>query len=257
MTANVPSREISDTSPRFVVEIARSPEQLTEVFELRHQVYCLERRYENAVGNQETDEFDARARHVLLRDCWDGEVFGTVRLIAPNRLDLADSFPIQRLCEPALLRHLPLSTSGEISRFALSKHRRGGGVRDAGALPRLALIRGIAQLSHEMGLTHWLAVMERSLLRLHQRHAIYFDPVGPLVSYHGLRQPAARAVVRLLDRVKREEFATWNFLTDGGRWCARAGSDRLRLVQGDGEEHAEVPGSRPITRLRQPLLCET
>jgi N-acyl-L-homoserine lactone synthetase len=200
-----------------MIEIVRSPEQLSEVYQLRHQVYCLERGFEPGDGNEETDEFDCHSRHVLLRDSADGEAVGTVRLIAPDRGKPADSFPIQRLCDPALLRNFPLHTTGEISRFAISKQRRSG--CEAGMLTRLALMRGIAQLSSEMGLTHWLAVMERGLMRLQHRNAIHFDPIGPLVSYHGLRQPAVGVIATVLDRIRREEFPTWNYLTDAGRWC--------------------------------------
>jgi N-acyl-L-homoserine lactone synthetase len=218
MLANVLRRANPPATPDFIVEIARSPEQLREVFELRHQVYCVERGFEPGAGGQETDEFDSHSHHVLLRDSWDGVAVGTVRLIGPNPVNPADSFPIQRLCAPALLRHLPLSKAGEISRFAISKQRRGGSGCEAGARPRLALIRGLTQLSDEMGITHWLAVMERSLIRLHHRQAIHFNPLGPLVSYHGCRQPAVASIPTLLDRVKREDFTIWSFLTGGGQW---------------------------------------
>jgi hypothetical protein len=178
-----------------------------------------------------------------LRRVDDGEVVGTVRLIAPDPIDLGNSFPTQRLCQPALLQHLPLDTTGEISRFAISKQRRGACV--AGMLTRLALMRGIAQLSSEMGLTHWLAVMERGLLRLQQRNAIHFDPIGPLVSYHGLRQPAMGEIVRVLERIRREEFPTWNFLTDGGRWFGRQDTVSFPRFDIRPPDHSGGPGIVP------------
>jgi N-acyl-L-homoserine lactone synthetase len=211
--------EISHTTRHFVIETVETPNQLREVFRLRHQVYCIERGFEPGVNGEETDEFDARSRHVLLRHAHDGEVVGTVRLIAPDKANLADSFPMQRLCGPGLLRHVPLATAGEISRFAISKQRRGECAE--GMLTRLALMRGITQLSTEMGLTHWLAVMERGLMRLQKRNAIHFDPVGPLVAYHGLRQPTVGAIAPVLERIRCEEFPTWNFLTGSGRWLGR------------------------------------
>jgi N-acyl amino acid synthase of PEP-CTERM/exosortase system len=72
-----------------------------------------------------------------------------------------------------------------------------------------------------MGLTHWIAVMERSLLRLHESNAIRFEPLGPLVSYHGIRQPASGAIQAVLARIRREQLPIWQFLTDGGAWCGR------------------------------------
>jgi N-acyl-L-homoserine lactone synthetase len=200
----------------FTIEMVATKAQLREVFRLRHQVYCIERGFEAGNGDEETDEFDPQSRHVLLRHASDGEVVGTVRLVAHNPTDLSASFPMQRVCEPSLLRQLPLRRTGEISRFAISKQRRLS--CEHAALLRLALVRGFVQLSSEMRLTHWFAVMERSLLRLNQQNAIHFNPLGPLVSYHGIRQPAFAAIAALLDRVRREQPSVWHFLTDSGKW---------------------------------------
>ncbi len=83
-------------------------------------------------------------------------------------------------------------------------------------LLRLALFRGIVQMSGELELTHWCAVMERSLLRLLQMSAIHFHPVGPLVSYHGIRQPSFGSISGVLGRIRREQFPVWNYITDAG-----------------------------------------
>jgi N-acyl-L-homoserine lactone synthetase len=210
---------ITLTHQKFAIEIVENSVQLREVFQLRHQVYCVEREYEPGDRGEETDEYDPRSRHVLLRHTHDGGVVGTVRLIAPDPANLGDSFPMQRLCALALLHHLPMRTTGEISRFAISKQRRMG-FRDA-MLIRLALLRGVVQVSSEMGLTHWLAVMDRSLIRLHRSNEIYFEPVGSLVSHHGVRQPTFGVITLVLNRIRREQFPTWNYLTDGGRWFGR------------------------------------
>jgi N-acyl-L-homoserine lactone synthetase len=197
--------------------MARTKAQLHEVFKLRHQVYCIERGFEPSDDGEERDEYDPRSRHVILRRRDDGEVVGTVRLIVSDPANPAESLPMQRLCAPALLQSLPWATTGEISRFAISKRRRNS-FRDA-LLLRLGLLRGVVQISGEMGLTHWLAVMERSLIRLHKSTEIHFEPVGPLVSYHGTRQPTFGVIAPVLERIRQGQFPTWNFLTDGGRWC--------------------------------------
>src|SRR5665213_2811296 len=116
--------ELSLTEKLFTIEMVTNRAQLREVFRLRHQVYCVERGFEAVSGNEETDEFDPQSRHVLLRHASDGEVVGTVRLVAHNPADLNASFPMQRVCEASLLRQLPLRRTGEISRFAISKQRR-------------------------------------------------------------------------------------------------------------------------------------
>jgi N-acyl-L-homoserine lactone synthetase len=154
-----------------------------------------------------------------LRYADDGTVVGTVRIIMPNFADLSDSFPMQRLVDPSLLSDVPLHKTGEMSRFALSKQRRMGCTN--AMLLRLALWRGILQLSNEMDLTHWLAVVEPSNIRLHSRNAIQFEAVGPLVSFHGRRQPMVGMIGPVLSNIRREAFPVWNFITDGGRLANR------------------------------------
>jgi N-acyl-L-homoserine lactone synthetase len=151
MNITVLTNEISLADRQFLIEIVKTQEQHREVFQLRHQVYCVERCFESGEDGEEIDEFDPRSRHILLRHASDGEVVGTVRIIAANMVNLDDSFPMQRVCEPLLLSHLPLTTSGEVSRFAISKKRRMG--CSEAMLLRLALVRGLVQLSSEMGLT--------------------------------------------------------------------------------------------------------
>jgi N-acyl-L-homoserine lactone synthetase len=216
MDAIALSDEISLAASQFTLEEATTAAHLRDVFQLRHQVYCVERGFEAAQGGEETDEFDVRSRHMLLRHASDGDVVGTVRVLAPNPANLNDSFPMQRVCHEAWLRPLPLRTTGEVSRFAISKKRRMSCT--TASLLRLSLLRGVVQLSSEMGLTHWLAVMEPSLVRLNQRNGIHFQPVGPLVSYHGLRQPTVGNIAVVLARMEREQPQVWNYLTRHGTW---------------------------------------
>jgi N-acyl-L-homoserine lactone synthetase len=218
MNSTVLAHEISDISFHFDIEIVETSVQLREVFRLRHQVYCVERGHQDLPGDvgEEFDEFDAHSRHVLLRHSEDGEPVGTARLICIDPVNPGASFQIQEFCPPALLAHLPLRTSGEISRFALSKSRRMGCQNMA--LMRLALVRGLVWLSSELGITHWLALQERSLIRLNERNAIRFDPIGPPVACHGIRQPTVVNLAGMLEGVWHEQFPTWNFLTAGGAW---------------------------------------
>jgi N-acyl-L-homoserine lactone synthetase len=201
---------------QFIVESADTPEIAQEAYRLRHQVYCLECGYEDDRGCVEIDEFDANARHVVLRRRATEQVVGTVRLVLSSPDAAESSFPMQRICNAPPLDDLPLTTTAEVSRFAISKQRRGPN-RAADALMRLALVRGLVQLSNEIGITHWCAVMERSLLRLLQSSAIHFEPLGPLVEYHGLRQPAFGRIGAILARMNREQPDIWNFITEAGK----------------------------------------
>ncbi len=217
---------ISAAHDQFVVQVADRPELVEEAFRIRHQVYCIERGFETGLHGMESDGFDHNARHVLLRRRATQDVVGTVRVVLPGRTAGA-FFPMQQVCGPILMRDLPLHSTGEISRFALSKDRRVG-AGEAGVLMRLGLMQGIVKVSADAGLTHWCAVMERSLLRLLQATAIYFQPIGTLVEYHGIRQPAGGRIETILDRIRRDATPVWEYITQNGNlWPADAVQGRL------------------------------
>jgi len=205
----------------FEVESIDDPESLDEVFRLRYQVYCVERGFEPGCNGQETDRFDSISRHVLLRHRSTGIAVGTVRLVIPRLGGPAAKLPLEQVIDPPRLRALPRSRIAEVSRFALSKELRAGSAR-SGSLARLALIRGIVQLSACMRVTHWCALMEPKLLRLLSTSGIHFMPMARLVEHHGLRQPSVVELAEMLERVYREKPEVWDFITDGGMFW-RAG----------------------------------
>ena len=213
---------LDSAATQYELVLARSPQDLDEVFRLRYQIYCLERGFEPPHNGRETDEFDHCSRHALLRHRASRQVIGTVRLVAPALAETAAHMPIEEVADSAFLRRLPWERTAEISRFALSKRFRAeGGISDP--LLRLFLMRGIVALSGELELTHWCALMEPCLLRLLRTTAIHFQPAGPVVEHHGLRQPAIGQIGDVLDRMEREQPAIWNFITEGGcLWSDRA-----------------------------------
>lgn len=240
----------------FESVLADSPERRAEAFRLRYQVYCVENPFEDPADNpsgEETDHYDAHSSHSLLIHRPSGMVAGTVRLVLPLPDDLDDSFALQRVCHEPLLRdrkQFPILRMAEISRFCVSKdfrRRRGDGLypnihdpeprsaaEERRVIPHmtLGLIESLVRMSVRHGVTYWCAVMEPTLLRLLTRTGIHFDPIGPLVDYHGRRQPCFIKLSTLLTRVARERPDVWEVLTDRGRhWEAlleRADSDHQR-----------------------------
>ncbi len=208
---------IAAAQAELVVHLADTPALVEHAYRLRHQVYCLERGYEPSVNDLETDAYDKHARHVVLslRGC--GTVIGTVRMILPQARQPARSFPMQAVCGRAALSAVPLRSAVEVSRFAVSKERRNVSPA-AASLSRLTLVRGLVQLSQQADVTHWCAVMERTLLRLLRSSGIHFEAVGPLVEYHGLRQPAFCELAGMLDRMRAEQPAIWDFVTNEGQF---------------------------------------
>ena len=216
---------VERASEAFEVVVADTPALRSEAYRLRYQVYCVERGYEPGSDGIEKDEHDDYARHVLLIHRESDTVVGTVRVV-PYARKPGSEFPMMKACQPGLLQQLPLRTTGEVSRFAISKLRRLS-CREH-TLVRLGLMQGIVVLSEQMGLTHWCAIMEPFLLRLLQMNAIYFAPLGPVVEYHGTRQPTFGHIRTVLDRIQREQADVWSYITANGKlWYD---SERALLV---------------------------
>jgi N-acyl amino acid synthase of PEP-CTERM/exosortase system len=218
----------------FRTALAVSGDALAESLRIRYQVYCVENAFENPADHPdgcERDEFDSHAMHSLLIHRASGQAMGTARLVMPLRHNLERSFPIQSVCMHPRLNQLPLDRMAEVSRFCISKQfrRRPGdtlqGVnsgeghdarqerRSMAPLMSLGLIQSLVDMSAKHGITHWCATMEPVLLRLLAGMSIQFEPLGPLVRYHGMRQPCYCEVGPMLECVKSEQRRLWEVLT--------------------------------------------
>jgi N-acyl amino acid synthase of PEP-CTERM/exosortase system len=210
-----PLRDLDLYDRYFTVVPADSPELLDAAHVLRYQVYCREHEFENPAehpSGREVDAYDANSVHAVLIQRSGERVVGCVRLILPARAGGLSQLPIRQLLSGEAAERLdacdPLRTA-EISRYAVSKaFRRREGEElypdvpsdDEDDLPvadlrRLAphlsvgLLRGVATLAAAEGVTTVCAAMAPSLLRLLKRFGLAFEPLGPPIEYHGLRQP--------------------------------------------------------------------
>ena len=220
---------IAAVAESFYIETADTPELVAEACHLRYQVYCLEHDFETPQGQIESDEFDCRARHVVLRHRASEVTIGTVRLVLMSSSAPEDSFPLQRACDASFLQCAPLPNTAEISRFAISKRLRMASVATQGLL-RLSLVRGLVLLSGQLGLTHWCALMEPTLLRLLRATGMHFDACGPLVEHHGMRQPSFTSIEAFLDRLRRDQPTMWDFVTGGGKLWIRPARAPAQMV---------------------------
>jgi N-acyl amino acid synthase of PEP-CTERM/exosortase system len=213
---------------QFEVLPANTLERVRTAQRIRYQVYCVEHCHESSdhPDGMEMDEFDSHAVQSLLISRGTKTALGTVRLILPQPDALDRSFAIQRVMDDASLREfraLPLHSTGEVSRFSISRQLRrsvdgtqhAADIGNSGPLMRLGLIQALVRMSKEHGITHWCAAMEPTLLRMLSAMAIRFEPIGPLIEYHGLRQPAYCVLADVLDAVRAERPTFWSILTDG------------------------------------------
>jgi N-acyl amino acid synthase of PEP-CTERM/exosortase system len=227
----------------FKVFPAQNSDQRNVAFALRHQVYCIERGFEAPDPDHpglEFDTYDDHAIQTILTRRGTDAVAGAVRLILPREDALDDCLPIQRICSDPLIQdrdEFPVERTGEISRFCISKafrrrvrddkyaedvpvYANGIPVEDADRLVphmTLGLIEQLVDQSIQHGLVYWCAEMEPTLLRLLTRLGIYFEPIGPLVVHHGIRQPCRARLDKLLDRVFAERRDVWEILSANGR----------------------------------------
>ncbi len=185
----------------MIVEVAQTPDAVREAQALRHQVFCLERKLFEVVPSVSLDQdlFDQSARHIVVRRSSDREIVATSRIVRSRMSEYGIALPMQQYCCPTLFRSLPMESVGEISRFAISKQARGAGASSGPAI-RLLLLRGIFEASEVMGLTHWCALMEPSLIRLLSATGLQFNALGPLVEAYGQRQPCVAVIDQAISR---------------------------------------------------------
>ncbi len=219
---------------------AHTPALLRAAHRLRYQVFCVENKIFDPAKNPdglERDGFDEHSMQAVLLHRAGKAVVGTVRLVLHKPGAQHGSLLFHQLCHDPRLDEpdfLPLETTGEIGRFAISKLLRPRGDGDQPSqfypphefaadpqrlLPQmtLGLIRVALQMCIEQRIRDVCAAMEPSLLRLLARFGLHFAPLGPPVDYHGLRQPCYANLVELFARARIEQPEVWAVMTDHGR----------------------------------------
>jgi len=245
-TSSLPSRNLAkpgnppEKTYNLQVVLADTDALRKKAFHLRYQVYCIENAFERAEenpGEMETDEYDRQSHHSLLVRRPSNVVVGTTRLILPELNGSAIPLPIRRICPPSILERyshiIPEERAAEISRFAIVKqHRRRtgdrnliiggpaglGGSRTKRVIPHisLGLMQAVVAMAARNDITHLYAVMEPALLRMLQFLGIYFHNLGPVVDYHGWRQPCFCSLDELLATTYAKRPDVWNVLADEG-----------------------------------------
>jgi len=236
----------------FRIEPAPSGPLRDEVHRLRYQVYCVEHGFEDPAqhpNREERDEYDACSVHALIRHLESNDCAAVVRLVLAGSC-IAQELPIFTHCGHALypgarerVARVPQGQLAEISRLAVSRafkrrlaeaetvsgvsaqatYSDADTVRDGAhnrGFPHITvgLFAAIVQMSAEQGITHWLAVMEPTLLRLLRRFGIRFERIGHDVDYHGRRRPTLGVAADVVDGILAERPDIWDLVTQGGHY---------------------------------------
>jgi N-acyl amino acid synthase of PEP-CTERM/exosortase system len=234
--------QISDVFGQFFRIVEADTQALREAsYRLRYEVYCVENTFLVAAdyaNGLETDEYDGRSLHALLQHVPSGNFVGTVRMIMPVTAGDRLAIPFADLCrEPGVHagRILPHASTAEVSRFAISKtcrRRAEDGLypnqyatpeQEAGARRlahglSLGLMVAVTQLGLSHGITHVCAVMDPLLVRLLNRLGVELIPIGPVVEYHGPRQPCYGNGAEMLAQLRVAKPEYWELVTSGRRF---------------------------------------
>ena len=239
-----------------------------DAYRVRYNVYCVERGYEDQASFpdcMETDKFDSESVHAVVRHKASKHPVGVVRLVLPNRKRPHRPFPIEthfgHQFEKQILQKYQFSRTdiAEVSRFAVSKHSLKMIHEQLVAeslitrmqpttepndpkqlLPHisLGLIAMLFAISKEHHVGYWYAAMEPSLSRLLTRLGIKFTPIGPIMDYHGRRQPMIGKVSDLLENIQRSRKDFFRLIVDvGGAPACKA-------------EKKQVPSSDQLIEVR-------
>lgn len=239
-------RNLLDKFEDYFDLVPASNEQLLEICRhLRYQVFCEEQHILQCNSTEiEQDSYDSRSVHSLLQHRETGNYAALVRLVLPDAERPEFEYPLEEHLsllnkeEKAAFERIPRSQAAEISRFSVSKtfRRRPGenhtnhGINDQFGKPQppgshrfdsfitLGLFKAIVRMSAENQITHWLAFMEPSLIRLLGRVGIKFTSVGPLIDYCGKRHACVQDAHQVLEGIKETRPDIWRFITDGGRY---------------------------------------
>jgi len=220
----------------FHTRLADHPSIVEAAHQLRYQVYCVERKFENADQHSsglEIDQYDDHSIQGVLYHRPTERPIGTVRMILPTD-GTHDRLPIEQFLRGNGIHIsdiVDIERSVEVSRFAISKEFRRRWTDDLmiashplspqdaarqANLAFLSLVQFFLRQSIERRVLYWTAVMEPMLLRMLDRMGMHFRPIGPVVNHHGLRQPSWSYIPTVLEEMKFEHRDYWEVVTNGG-----------------------------------------
>ncbi len=220
----------------FTFRMIDSSENLNEIFRLRYQVYCKECNFikeEDYPEGIEQDKYDPYSLHFVAEDSQG--IIGTARLVLDSNL----KFPLEEHCNGTLhidKQSLPRKNTAEISRLVICKalrRRRNDGLYytpesnendNASEKEQLfrrirpmtfGLYREIYQESKRQGITHLLALMEKSLWILLRLHNFNFSPIGDEIDFYGPVRPYLNVIAQFEQEIRQKSPRLLEYFQEG------------------------------------------
>jgi len=225
-------------------------------YRIRHAVYCEELGYEPVRADRiETDEFDARSVHCLLKTLG-GDFVGCVRLVLTDAADRTSLLPFERLCASSLDRtavdpaRLDRSRIAEVSRLAVvSRYRRRRGEdkvpvaineSDFGTPERprfpylaMGLYLGMLAQARHHGVETLFMLTDRRLAKQLSRLGATMRTIGEPIQHRGLRYPSMMSVAEVIDGLSffvRPLFAVIAAEMEAGYRTAQTTAESSRIT---------------------------
>ncbi|SER75221.1 N-acyl amino acid synthase, PEP-CTERM/exosortase system-associated [Nitrosomonas sp. Nm51] len=83
----------------------------------------------------------------------------------------------------------------------------------------MVLMAAVVRMSAANDIRYWLSAMDPALNRLVGFSGMRIDPIGPVVNYHGLRQPHFGEINDVLTRTYKRNYGAWEVITDRGKYA--------------------------------------
>jgi len=161
---------------------------LWETYQLRYEIYCLERHFLSEKVFQtekESDQYDDCSIHFASYTQKENRLVGTVRLVQPKA---EQRYPFEEYCSVfPKLSPPPREQTAEVSRLVIKKDYRYNQKHDKRLI--LGLYKQMYGYSQQNGIRYWYAAMEDSLSHSLEKIGVKLNVIGPSADYYGTVTP--------------------------------------------------------------------
>jgi len=176
---------------RYMAVLADTEESKSIHYALRHQVYCLEKGFEEGNQNaEEKDSFDSDAVHFIVRDLLKSKWVGTLRVILPkkNGLPMLDVIGDDTLGD----KGLSIDNVAEISRLSIVRqHRHATSTINEHVFSDVmfSLVNAAKNYCESLGISTWVFLCRKSLSKIANQQGMDMKKIGKSYEYKGTRYP--------------------------------------------------------------------
>lgn len=222
----------------FEIAPALDPARINDVFFIRHDVYARELGFEPVREDQhETDKYDYRSQHCLVRSVDGSRLAGCARLVLNDPANPDAPLPFEVTCRDTLDRSIidpakqPRASIAEVSRLAvMSEFRRRKGEQSGEATvsdqdfgdrgqPRfpyipVSLYIGAVAMAKRQGIEILFTLTEPRLAEHFTKLGVNIIPIGGPVEHRGQRVPSMLLVNKVYQGLRLMVRPLWHTINE-------------------------------------------